>query len=102
MRNAFVLAQAGVTVVMLVLAGLFLLSYRSMMLADFGFANGDALTVNLQLRGPGLFATQGLHRHEFYTRLLNRLREAPGVISVAAVLVRPLVSTATRANEGTA
>lgn len=90
MRNTFVLAQAGVTVVMLVLAGLFLMSYRSMMSADIGFANGDALTVNLQLRGPGLFATQGLHRHEFYTRLLNRLRETPGVISAAAVLVRPL------------
>jgi putative ABC transport system permease protein len=89
-RNTFVLAQAAVTVVMLALAGLFLLSYRSMMSADIGFRNRDALTVNLQLRGPGLFATQGLQRHAFYARLLDRLRETPGVISAAAVLVRPL------------
>jgi predicted permease len=89
-RNTFVLAQSAVTVVMLVLSGLFLLSYRSMMSADIGFGNRDALTVNLQLRGPGLFATQGLHRHAFYANLLSRLRETPGVISAAAVLVRPL------------
>jgi putative ABC transport system permease protein len=92
-RNVFVLAQSGVTVVMLVLAGMFLLSYRSMMSADIGFANRDALTVNLQLRGPGLFATQGLDRRAFYARLLNRLREAPGVLSAAAVLLRPLEGT---------
>lgn len=89
-RNTFVLAQATITVVMLVLSGLFLLSYRSMMSADIGFNNRDALTVNLQLRGPGLFATQGVNRHAFYARLLDRLRETPGVISAAAVLVRPL------------
>jgi hypothetical protein len=61
-----------------------------MMSADIGFHNRDALTVNLQLRGGGLFATQGLHRHAFYARLLDRLRETPGVTSAAAVLVRPL------------
>ena len=89
-RNTFVLAQDAVTVVMLALSGLFLLSYRSMMSADIGFRNREALTVNLQLRGPGLFATQGLHRLDFYARLLNRFRQTPGVISAAAVLVRPL------------
>ncbi len=89
-RHAFVLGQTAVTVVMLVLAGWFLLSYRSMMSADIGFANRETLTVNLQLRGPGLFATRVLDRRAFYTRLLNGLRNAPGVISAAAVLVRPL------------
>lgn len=89
-RNTFVLAQAAVTVVMLALAGLFLLSYRSLMSADIGFHNRDALTVNAQLRGPGLFANQGLSRLAFYARLLSRLRQSPGVISAAAVLVRPL------------
>jgi putative ABC transport system permease protein len=89
-RNFFVLAQSAVTVVMLALGGLFLLSYRSMMSADIGFRNRDALTVNLQLRGPGLFATEGLHRHAFYSLLLNRLRDTPGISSAAAVLVRPL------------
>jgi putative ABC transport system permease protein len=89
-RNTFVLAQAAVTVVMLAVAGLFLLSYRFMMTADIGFGNRDALTVNLQLRGSGLFASQGRNRLVSYSELLSRLRHAPGVISAAAVTVRPL------------
>ena len=50
----FVVAQAAVTVVLLVLASLLVLSYRAMMSADIGFANRDALSMNLQLRGSGL------------------------------------------------
>jgi putative ABC transport system permease protein len=89
-RNTFVLTQAAVTVTMLAIAGLFLLSYRSLMSADIGFANRDALTVNLQLRGAGLFASRGIDRRVSYSELLTRLRNAPGVISAAAVTVRPL------------
>lgn len=89
-RNTFVLGQAAVTVTMLMLAGLFLLSYRAMMTADVGFAHRDTLTVNLQLRGPGLFASRGTGRRGFYGELLRRLRETPGVTAAAAVLVRPL------------
>jgi hypothetical protein len=54
------------SVVMLAVAGLFLLSYRSIVSADVGFANRDRLTVNLQLRGGGLFASRGLHRRVSY------------------------------------
>ena len=67
-----------------------------MISADIGFGNRDALTMNLQLRGPGLFAAQGFDlktRRAFYTRLLNKLRSAPGVTSAAAVLLRPLEGT---------
>jgi putative ABC transport system permease protein len=89
-RHLFVLAQAAVTVMMLAVAGLFLLSYRSITSADIGFHNRDTLTVNLQLRGAGLFASRGLDRRVSYSELLSRLRNAPGVISAAAVTVRPL------------
>jgi putative ABC transport system permease protein len=95
-RNAFVLSQAAVTVVLLVMASLLVLSYRSMMSAGTGFANRDALSMNLQLRGPGLFSGQGYDlqsRRLFYGQLLSRLREAPGVTSAAAVLLRPLEGT---------
>jgi predicted permease len=88
-RNMFVLAQTAVTVTLLMMASLLLLSYRSMMSADLGFQNRDALSLNLQLRGPaGAFDSNA--QRSFYTRLLNRLREAPGVTSAAAVLTRPL------------
>jgi predicted permease len=92
-RNVFLLAQAAVTVVLLAMAGLFVLSYRSMISPEIGFANRDALSMNLVLRGSGLFASGDISaesRRSFYTLLLNRLREAPGVISAAGVLVRPL------------
>ena len=89
-RHLFVFAQAAVTVVMLAVAGLFLLSYRSILSADVGFGNRDTLTVNLQLRGAGLFASQGAGRRVSYSELLSRLRRSPGVISAAAVTVRPL------------
>ena len=96
LKNIFILAQATVTVTLLVLASLLVLSYRAMMSADTGFANRDALSINLQLRGPGLFGAQGFDakfRRAFYTQLLGRLRESPGVASAAAVLLRPLEGT---------
>jgi putative ABC transport system permease protein len=95
-RSAFILAQAAVTVMLLALASLLVLSYRSMLSADVGFRNRDAVSMNLQLRGPGLFGAQGFDskfRRAFYGQLLDRLRQAPGVISAAAVLLRPLEGT---------
>ncbi len=92
-QGAFILTQAAVTVLLLTMAAMLVLSYRSMMTADIGFAHRDALSINLSLRGPGLFAGQAYDaktRRAFYTRLLDRLREAPGVTSAAAVLLRPL------------
>ena len=87
-NNAFMLAQAAVTMMLLTMACLLGLSYRSMMTAEVGFSNKDALTANLVLRGPGLFSNMPGSRR--YTRFLDRLRQEPGVTSVGAVLVRPL------------
>jgi putative ABC transport system permease protein len=96
LRDVFVVAQAAVTVMLLAMASLLVLSYRSMMNADIGFANRDAVSMNLQLRGPGLFSSQAYDlkaRRLFYAELLKKLREAPGVTSAAAVLLRPLEGT---------
>jgi putative ABC transport system permease protein len=95
-KSAFILAQAAVTVMLLALASLLVLSYRAMLSADIGFANHDAVSMNLQLRGPGLFGAQGFDskfRRAFYSQLLDRLRQAPGVSSAAAILLRPLEGT---------
>jgi putative ABC transport system permease protein len=95
-KSVFILAQAAVTVMLLLLASLLVLSYRSMMSADIGFANRDAISMDLQLRGPGLFSNQTFDaptRRAFYTQLLDRLRQAPGVTSAAAILLRPLEGT---------
>ena len=92
-QGGFVFAQAAVTVVLLVMAALLVRSYQSMLRADTGFANRDTVTLNVALRGPGLFAAQGYDaesRRAFYTRLLERLRQSSGVTSAAALLLRPL------------
>ncbi len=95
-QSAFVFAQAATTVTLLVMAALLVMSYRSMMTADTGFSNHDALSMNVTLRGPGLFGAQAYDlkaRRAFYSHLLDRLREAPGVTSAAAVLLRPFEGT---------
>ncbi len=90
-RNGFVCVQAAITAVLLVLAGLFVFSYHALSTADLGFAHRDTLTLNVRVRGPGLFAnSRGTMRGPLYPQLLERLRDTPGVISAAGVLVRPL------------
>jgi putative ABC transport system permease protein len=93
MRRLFLLAQAAATVTLLVMAVLLVVSYQRMVTADTGFANRDAVSMNLQLRGPGLFPTQAFDlefRRSFYRRLLEQVRAQKGVTSAAAVLLRPL------------
>jgi putative ABC transport system permease protein len=95
-RNAFILAQAAVTVMLLAIAALLLLSYRSIMAANTGFANREALTMNLQLRSPEAIPAGGPDvkaSRLFYTNLLTRLRQEPGVTSAAGVLLGPLEGT---------
>ena len=95
-RNVFVVMQAAVTVVLLAIASLLVLSYRAMMSSDIGFAHRDALSMNLQLHGPGLLSGRAFdakYRRLFYRELLDRLRQQPGVTSAAAVLLRPLEGT---------
>lgn len=91
-QNTFVLAQAAITVTLLSMAALLVMSYRSMMTADTGFSNHDALTMNLALRGPGLLAGQAQDpkaRHGFYSRLLD-LFVAKTVSSIHDVLNQQL------------
>ena len=92
-RDLFVLAQSAVTFVLLVTAVLLVQSYRSVAFVETGFANRDALTMDVTLRGPGLFPAQSFDsatRHAFYSRLMQRLRDEPGVSSAGAILLRPL------------
>lgn len=92
-RNVFVLAQSALTLMLLAAAVLLVFSYRAVAFTEPGFANRDALTTDITLRGPGLFPAQAFNRTDrliFYSRLLRRLREEPGVTSAAGILLRPL------------
>ena len=81
---------------LLATAVLLVLSYRSVAFVETGFANRDALTLDVTLRGPGVFPALGFDtgaRHVFYSHLLQRLREEPGVASAGAILLRPLAGS---------
>jgi putative ABC transport system permease protein len=96
MRGAFVCAQAAATLLLSVAAVLLVLSYRAMIRADVGFANRDAVSMNLTLRGPGVLSGQAFtaaSRRAFYGEVLRRVRGSPGIQSAAAVLLRPLEGT---------
>jgi len=86
-RGIFLAAQAAVTVALLMVSALLLFSYRSMMTTNVGFANRDALTMNLALRKAG---SDSEDRRAFYKTLLDSFRQSTGVTSAAAILVRPL------------
>ena len=81
LRNVFILAQAAVTVMLLVLASLLVLSYRAMMSAEIGFANRDAVVYEFAIARPGFVWSAGLRSRNSgarsITQLLDRLREAP-------------------------
>ena len=95
-RNVFILSQAALTAVLVSTTVLLVLSYVALTSADTGFANRDTLSMDVQLRGPGLFPAQSIDRqagHAYYGSLVERLRQQPGVSSAAAILLRPLEGT---------
>lgn len=86
LQRLFVMAQAAATALLLALCVLLVTSYRAMLHTDVGFAHRDAVTMNLAVRGAQLTPEA---RDTFYTQLLQKLRDTPGVTSAAAVLLRP-------------
>jgi predicted permease len=86
-QGAFTVMQTAVTVVLLVASLLIAVSFHAMLTEDIGFANRDAVTMNLNVRGPQLTQES---QDAFYTQLLDRLRESPAVTSAGALLLRPL------------
>jgi len=84
LQGAFTMSQTAITVVLLTTALLVVSNVRALLTTDTGFANRDAVTMNLALRGPQ--SDPDL----FYTRLLDGLRRSPSVTGAAAVLLRPL------------
>jgi predicted permease len=86
MRRLLLTAELGLTVVLLIAAGLLLKSYSVMRASNLGCATHDVLTMSLtQPRGlksaPQLVA--------FYQDLLGRVRQIPGVKAAAAATLLP-------------
>jgi predicted permease len=81
MRRVLLAAEVGLTVVLLIAAGLLLKSYRAMRSSDLGCVTHDVLTMSLSQ--PRHVRTQA-QLVAFYEALLERVRQTPGVEAAAA------------------
>jgi predicted permease len=87
LRNALVVAQVALSLVVLVCAALFVQSFRNAKSIDPGFATHDAVLVSLN---PGLFGYSKEQGRDFYRRLVERVRGMPGVEGAAFIDRMPL------------
>jgi putative ABC transport system permease protein len=88
MRQAFVVSEIALAVVLLVGAGLLLRSFRSLQHVDPGYATGSILTMRLQL--PTVKYPDDPRRVRFFRDLTARVEQLPGVQAVGAISYLPL------------
>ncbi|MDT5272317.1 MAG: hypothetical protein QOH49_4503, partial [Acidobacteriota bacterium] len=91
LRNALVVSQVALSLVVLVCAGLFVQSFRHAKSIDPGFATRDAFLVSVN---PGLFGYEKEQGRDFYRRLAERVRATPGVEAAGFVDWMPLGDSA--------
>jgi len=82
LRGALVIAEIALAVMLVVGSGLLLRSFLNLLNVDAGFNRAQLATFGVVLPGARYNAEQ---RVAFYARLADRLRQVPGVKSVAAM-----------------
>jgi macrolide transport system ATP-binding/permease protein len=87
LRNALVVAQVAVSLLLLVGAGLVIRSLESARTARIGFDPNGVASLSLDLTPSGYDAVRG---RAFYQRLLDAISRQPGVESVALTATLPL------------
>ena len=80
--------QLGVSLVLLVGAALMIRSFLTIANIDAGFSREHVLTAHLPL--PGTAYAEPAKRRQFFERVVERARNAPGIKAAGAVLMRPL------------
>ncbi len=87
LRRILLALQVGLTVVLLVGAGLLIKSYRQLRSVDLGCAAHDVLTMWINLPKGGYRTPE--QRVIFYEQLLERVRATPGVTAAGLTSVLP-------------
>lgn len=87
LRRLLLALQVGLTVVLLVGAGLLIKSYRQLRSVDLGCATHDVLTMWINLPKGGYRTPE--QRVIFYEQLLERVRATPGVEAAGLTSVLP-------------
>jgi putative ABC transport system permease protein len=88
MRQAFVVSEIALAVVLLVGAGLMLRSFGSLRRVNPGYSTDKILTMRLQL--PRAKYTDDDQRIRFFREVTARVQELPGVQAVGAISYLPL------------
>ena len=88
MRNALVAAEVGLTLVLLVGAGLMITSFARLVEVDPGFRTRDVLVVPVDL--PASRYAEAYQRRGFYDRVMTSIEGIPGVEAAGAVSHLPL------------
>jgi putative ABC transport system permease protein len=88
LRNAFVIVEIALAVVLLVAGGLMLRSFARIRAVDPGFAPANVLTARVGL--PSRKYSTTAQRLAFFREAVNRVRALPGVDAVGAVNCLPL------------
>ena len=83
----FVVTQIAVSLLLLVVAGLLLRSFRESAAFDLGFKTDNMLLASVDLRRHGYNEERG---REFYHQLTQRLKALPGVSAVTMATTVPL------------
>jgi predicted permease len=87
--KALLTFQMAFCLLALVVAALFVRSVRALTSMEIGFDREHVLTARLDVRSLGYAEEQ---RHALYERILDRVRQTPGVISASLSLNGPLAS----------
>ncbi len=87
LRNALVVGQLAVSLLLLVIAGLFIRSLQQMQKVDPGFQTENRLALSFNLEQEGYDEARG---REFTRQLLERVRTLPGVQSATLTNFLPL------------
>ncbi len=88
MRNALVAAEVGLTLVLLVGAGLMVTSFARLVEVDPGFRTRDVLVVPVDL--PASRYAEAYQRRGFFDRVIGSIEGIPGVQAAGAVSHLPL------------
>ena len=88
LRNALVISEVAVAVVLLVGAGLLLQSFRKLQQVNLGFDSKNLMTAEVEL--PGARYPKPQQAAQFYKQLVERLQGIPGVVKASAVMPQPL------------
>jgi predicted permease len=94
-RKAMVLVQVALATVLIVMAGLFARSSSNLLAVQPGFHTENVLTFGMDARLNGYDKNRGAN---LYSDLLARLREIPGITSVAAINPGPLTHSGRSGN----